>query len=479
MFNPSSTLVNSPQLAVIGFTLELYSQNFPGYMDRLNGQLERFCDAIQKHTGATCALTSLCFTAEQTATFMAAAEKAQVDAILLIPLSYACSGVIVPVLQTTQIPLIIWNTQEAETITTDYDFDDLLMNHVTQGTQDITSVLLREGKIFGMESGHYLDQAALSRLNEWLQAARAIHYGRQRRVGLLERPFAGMDDFHYDVATLEAKLGFQVKHLTLSDFIAAKKAVTEQEVDQIVQEDHERFEIAPTVSSETHRLSVRLEIALRKTVSDYRLDAFTMNFMDLTNHPEVGTLPFFGINKLIAEGLGYAGEGDVLRAAQMALLRSLNGAANFTEIYTIDYQQNRLLMTHMQECNPALARRDRKIRLVKKDFWAPNIQPYLGMSFTLEPGPVTLTSLTTLAKNALHYINYETCIADIEPLPKLDTPHWLVQLNEPAGAFLNRYGLAGGAHHLIALPGHCGSLLRKLAHLQGLTVSYLGEAGAS
>lgn len=46
-----------------------------------------------------------------------------------------------------------------------------------------------------------------------------------------------------------------------------------------------------------------------------------------------------------------------------------------------------------QECNPALARQDRKIRLVKKEFWAPGIQPYAGMLFTLEPGPVTLTSL--------------------------------------------------------------------------------------
>jgi len=47
-------------------------------------------------------------------------------------------------------------------------------------------------------------------------------------------------------------------------------------------------------------------------------------------------------------------------------MRQLCGEANFTEIYTVDYLQNRMMMTHMQECNLALARKDRKIRLVPR-----------------------------------------------------------------------------------------------------------------
>ncbi len=463
-----------PKAAVIGFTLELYSRKFPGYMDRLRAQLDRFCTAIQEHTGIACVSADLCFTSEQAETQIAAAGKKQADAILLIPLSYACSGVIAPILQQTSLPLVIWNTQEEETIAASYNFDDLLMNHVTQGTQDLTSVLLRDGKIFGMESGHYRDRAALSRLAEWLQAARACHHGRVRRVGLLGRPFAGMDDFQYDAGALEKILGFRVAPLAIPDFIAVKNAVAEQEIDRITACDRDQFDIAPEVTPPIHRLSARLEAALRRVVADNRLDAFTMNFLDLLDQPGIGTLPFTGINKLLADGLGYAGEGDVLRAAQMALLRTLAGAANFTEIYTIDYRRNRLLMTHMQECNPALARRDRKIRLVKKDFWAPGIQPYAGMWFTLEPGPVTLTALTAGPGNILQYVTYETEIADIEPLPGLDIPHWMVQLDEPAGAFLNRYGLAGGPHHLIALPGRHSARILKLAHLQGLAAHDLG-----
>jgi L-arabinose isomerase len=90
------------------------------------------------------------------------------------------------------------------------------------------------------------------------------------------------------------------------------------------------------------------------------------------------------------------------------------------------------------------------------------------MSFTLEPGPVTLTCLTTDEQGDLFYIAFETSIADRRPLAKLDVPHWVVELDEPVGDFLTRYSLTGGMHHLVSVPGHCTALLARLAHLQGL-----------
>ena len=50
----------------------------------------------------------------------------------------------------------------------------------------------------------------------------------------------------------------------------------------------------------------------------------------------------------------------------MAHLRQLAGMANFTEIYTVDFKRDIMLMSHMQECNPAFAKRDRKIKLLYK-----------------------------------------------------------------------------------------------------------------
>ncbi|HRR67507.1 MAG TPA: hypothetical protein P5063_07680, partial [Methanomassiliicoccales archaeon] len=74
----------------------------------------------------------------------------------------------------------------------------------------------------------------------------------------------------------------------------------------------------------------------------------------------LGTCPFLGFNHLIAEGYGYAGEGNATIAALDALLTHLFGRSNFCEMFTCDYAGDGILFYHMGEGNYAMARKDRK-----------------------------------------------------------------------------------------------------------------------
>jgi L-arabinose isomerase len=300
-----------------------------------------------------------------------------------------------------------------------------------------------------------------------LRAARAAQAVQQLRVGLLGTPFQDMGDFGVDTTLMLSQWGPYVIQLSLAKFHALISKAPAAEIRRMQEADRERFSIAPDLDAETHCESLRAEWALRQLVDTERLDAFSMNFLDVIEDGRFSVMPLYAVNKLIADGLGYAGEGNVSIAAHMAQMRQLCGEANFTEIYTVDYLHNRMMMTHMQECNCSLARRDRKVRLVKKPFWAPGIAPYVGMHFTLEPGPVTLTNLTTDGHGKFYYLAYETKIIDRPPYPRYDVPHWVTELAEPVGDFLTRYSCAGGTHHLISVPGHQADTLRKLAHLQG------------
>jgi len=463
--------VAKPRVIVLGLSLELYKRVLPGYMERLDEQLGRFVAEVAGDV--TVVARRLCHLPEHVARGLAEGEQAGVDGVLLVPVSYTASGMSLAALLKTALPVVVWNTQEASAITRDYDFDDLLMNHVTQGTQDLTCTLLRNGRVFGMESGHYKDRTAIERLVGWLHAARAARFARRLRVGILGHPFDDMDDFAVDEAQMADKWGPVIVRLDLSRFVELVQKADRDDLAASVARDREAFDVAGDVAGSVHFQSARLEWAMRRLVEESDLDALTINFMDIIKDGRCETLPFLGINKLMFEGLGYAGEGDIMTAAHYAQMRRLCGMANFTEMFTVDYVENRMLMMHMQECNPGLARRDRRIRLVKKDFWAPGIQPYVGMHFTLEPGPVTLTCMTTNANGDFRYLAYETRILDREPLASLDVPHWLVELDEPIGDFLTRYGLAGGMHHLVAVPGHRADLLGKLAHLQGFRFSRL------
>jgi L-arabinose isomerase len=164
----------------------------------------------------------------------------------------------------------------------------------------------------------------------------------------------------------------------------------------------------PQERSDLRRTSAELLWALRRLVEDHRLDAVTMNLLDLVRDGRCPTMPFLGLNNLMAEGLGYAGEGDRMTSAHMAQMLRLSGAANFAEVFTNDYAGNRILMMHVQECSPALARRDRRVRLVRKDFWTTGGEPYVAMIFTLEPGPVTLTAVVPDAGGGFTHLAYGT-----------------------------------------------------------------------
>ena len=191
-----------------------------------------------------------------------------------------------------------------------------------------------------------------------------------------------------------------------------------------------------------------------------------MNFLSLIKEPNCPVLPFYAINRLMAEGMGYAGEGDALRAALMAQLRQLAGMANFTEIYTVDFKRDIMLMSHMQECNPAFARRDRKIKLRHQEFWAPGVAPYCGMYFTLEPGETTLVTLTCDGKGGFRYIAFTGTIQDAELFPNYDRPYWLLHSPNNVSELLDRYSLTGGTHHLVALPGNQIARIKRLAFWQ-------------
>jgi len=188
--------VKRPLVQALGLSLEYYRASIPGYIPRLEDQFQRFLAEIKPHADFSGA--NLCCVQREVEDAVKQAEQNGADALLLMPLSYTASLMTFRPIRQSSLPVIIWNTQEARTITPDYNDDDLLMNHVTQGTQDITNVLTRNGRTFGMESGHYRDQAALAKLAEWLNAAKAVQFAKKHDLILIH-------DFAYAELYFEGK----------------------------------------------------------------------------------------------------------------------------------------------------------------------------------------------------------------------------------------------------------------------------------
>ena len=456
-----------PVIFYIGVSLELYLQAMP---PEVLEQWDEAFDLWQRELSefADVAFAKLCFTDDDVAGVVKEAEHRKPDAVVLSAVSYTPSSLICPALEKLGIPVIIWNTQFAERIMPDFSRNDLNLNHTVQGIQDITNILYRRKVRYSIVSGHWRDPRCREFLKRELNAVKAAGAAGNIHVLELGGKFKGMGDFEYDPDMLERVWGVKSSSIDPEKFIAESAAVAEDELETEIAADRDKFTISDRLEHSVLSDAVRRKIVLRKMLKENNANAFTMNFSSLCHIKNFGQLPFYAINTLMSEGMGYAGEGDVMRAALMRQCYELCGDANFTEIYTVDFPRNLMLMSHMQECNINIAGGKEKRKLFHKEFWMENISGYPGMFFTSEPGDYTVVSITpTPGENNMRLISFEGTVPELPVLDKYDVPYWLLQPDTPVEKLLDRYSIAGGPHHLSAVPGRRSGDFARLAFWLG------------
>jgi L-arabinose isomerase len=394
------------------------------------------------------------------------AEKA--DAVIIVLVAYSPSQVSLAALQRVRLPLVIWNTQELYAVDDSYSQEHLLANHGVHGTQDLSNVLLRSSVCFHYVTSHAHDPGGLDEVFDFCRAAAAVRQCRAARIGMLGYPFPGMGDFAVDTTHLRSTLGCTWVLLTLEDYIKRAAGADTQAVARLVDEYQESYAVAAEVTRSDLEAAARAEIAWRGMIKDQGLHACTYQFMAFGDDERTSTLPFVAASRLLAEGIGFGGEGDLIAAAASMFLHGLQPPATFSEIFTIDFKNNGLLLSHMGEANAAMARPDRKIPLVARA--APITRTrdrQLALVVNLGPGPATLAALTLGPQNRWRWIVAPVTIEDFGPLPSLCVPHFKIKPVMDVRAFLTAYATAGGPHHNVICLGDARRRLRMASKMMG------------
>ena len=241
--------------------------------------------------------------------------------------------------------------------TTSSTMRPMIDNHGVHGTQDLANVLVRSGVPFHYVTSHLSDADGLRRAGRLLPRPRRPWRACGRAaLGLLGYPFPGMGDFAVDTTHLAATLGCQWTSLAVEDYIqraaAARPAPWRRwsaEYRTLLRPGRRRDRRRPG----RHRPG---RIGAAGDRRRARLDALSYQFMAFGEDERTVTLPFVAASRLMADGIGFAGEGDLVGAAGTWLLNRLHPPASFSEIFTIDFAGNALFMSHMGEANVAMAR---------------------------------------------------------------------------------------------------------------------------
>src|SRR6185436_14954402 len=131
----------------------------------------------------------------------------------------------------------------------------------------------------------------------------------------------------------------------------------------LVKEYDEVYRLAPELRAggdrhESLRYAARIEAGLRQFLVRGGFRAFTTNFEDLGG---LRQLPGLAVQRLMADGYGFGGEGDWKTSMLLATLKAagagLPGGTSFMEDYTyhLGPGPQRILGAHMLEVCPSIA----------------------------------------------------------------------------------------------------------------------------
>ncbi len=460
------------RVGLLGLTLKLYDL-YPDLKPRMVAFADRLVDTLSSF--ADVRFPGVCDTREQVDQAVAAFEAEDRDLIIVVLLTYAPSHIALPALLHTRMPFLVWNTQQLYAINQNTSAQETTENHGIHGVQDLCNVLVRSGRPLNIVTGHYQDGRTLSQIKGWCDAARTMHAMRRMRIGLLGYQMEGMGDFCVDETALLAQVGVGVHHIAMRAVADLARSAPQDEIDKQMAFDRQQFAFQTGIADAEHEASSRLEWAMRRVLVEQGLHGFAAHFTAVGEEGWLDTLPFLAASKLLGEGYGFGGEGDVTSAAAVALMIDLVGEADFCEMFSMDFAGNSILLMHMGEGNWHMARQSEPIHLVRSLLGLADLRvaPLL-LAFSLEPGEATLVSLTTLSEGRLGLVVAEGRIADQPYIPDLGRPHGKFTPDIDLGDFLTRFSQAGGSHHQALAYGRWADTVSKLAALLDIKCARIG-----
>jgi L-arabinose isomerase len=392
----------------------------------------------------------------------------RVDGIAIVMLTYGPAMRTVRALLDARVPLLLANIQPERTITADWTMDDLTYNQGIHGAQDQANALVRAGVPFSVVTGDWRSDAFAARFEDWARAARAVSAMREARVALLGNPMNGMGDILPDLNALLRKLGVTIVAEDLGGLIGRIDAVSDDAVEAQLALDRERFDVAADLPHERHLYAARIELAIRALLEEGDYAGFTFHFDSLGGDGRFQQLPLLAASNLMADGYGFAAEGDTNTASLMCAAQTMIGDAHFSEMYAMDWELDSVLISHMGEGNWKIARRDRPIKLIDRPLGIGRLDNPPTPVFSAEPGAATTAALVPLEGELYRLVVGRGEVLDTPELPKVEMHYFHFRPERGMKAFMDDWLTLGGPHHFVMNLGEHADRWRRLAELLDL-----------
>jgi L-arabinose isomerase len=445
---------------------ELYDDMIPGITDRQAQYATEV--AARLDDTAEVMFTRPARNREDVETTMRELLANRVDGVAVVMLTYGPAMRTVRALLESPIPLLLANIQPERAVTAEWDMADLTYNQGIHGAQDQANALVRTGLPFSVITGDWRSDGFAAAFADWASAAQAVSVLKRTRIALLGYPMNGMGDILYDPPALLRRIGPTVVAEDLGRLVARAGTVADSDIDAVLEEHHQRFEVASDLPRERHAYAARLELAIRDLLSGEGYGAFSFHFDSIGGDGRFEQLPLLAASDLMADGYGYAAEGDTNTASLMCAAQTMIGDAHFSEMYAMDWELDSVLISHMGEGNWKIARTDRPVRLIDRELGIGGLDNPPTPVFSAAPGPATAAALVPLEGEYWRLVVGGGEVLDTPELPKVEMHYFHFRPQGGMESFMDEWLRYGAPHHFVLNLGDHMARWRRLAELLDL-----------
>ena len=333
------------------------------------------------------------------------------------------------------------------------DMDFMNLNQAAHGDREAGFIHTRLRLNRKVVVGHWSDEQVQDRIAAWMRVARAWADWQGAKFVRFDDNMREVAVTEGDKVSAEAKFGYSVDAYGIGDLVEYVDGVSDDAVSKLCAEYEDRYTVAKELrkSGARHkslRDGARIEVGLRGFLEAGKFKGFTTNFQVLHGLKQ---LPGLAVQRLMAEGYGFGGEGDWKTCALVRVMKviaaDLPGGTSFMEDYTYHLHPDGHLVlgSHMLEVCESIAAG--KPSLEVHPLGIGGKEDPVRLVFNAPAGPAINASMIDLGNRFRLIVNEVDAMEPLEPLPKLPVARAVWKCRPDFKTACAAWIYAGGAHH--------------------------------
>jgi L-arabinose isomerase len=353
-------------------------------------------------------------------------------------------------------PLLHFHTQANLSLPwANIDMDFMNLNQAAHGDREFGYLETRMRVRRKTVVGHASDPGSRTRIGDWARAAVGLHAAKNLKLARFGDNMRDVAVTEGDKVEAQLRFGISVNTYGVNDLVSVVDAVDDTAIDALCATYEASYDVVPELRSdgerhESLRYAARLEVALRQFLTEGGFGAFTTNFEDLGG---LRQLPGLAVQRLMADGYGFGGEGDWKTSALVAIVKAMAGdspgGTSFMEDYTYHLGPGTpvVLGAHMLEVCPSIAAEKPRVEI--HPLGIGDREDPVRLVFRGAPGPGFVVGLLDLGERFRLVANDITVVPPSEPLPKLPVACAVWEPAPTLATSAECWLIAGGPHHTV------------------------------